>query len=596
VNATKFIKLPEAGIEWLHNKVSKKQFLIIASILVGLTAGLAAVLLKTIVHYIKAFITSDHGFKYQYILYLAFPAIGILLTILFVKYFLKGKLSKGASSILHAIARKNSKLPPNQMYAHVVTSALTVGFGGSAGLESPIVSTGAAIGSNFGNTYHLTYKDRTLLLACGAAAGIGAAFNAPIAGLLFALEVLLADVTVSAFIPLMIAAASGTLISKIILREKILLSFDLLKPFSYGNVHWYVLLGILAGFLSVYYSRTFPRIEKYFKSISSLRLRLLAGGTVLGLLIWLFPALYGEGYSSIEALADLKPELLTTNSAFQSLLDNGWILLLFIGVIMMIKVVATAVTLGSGGNGGNFAPSLFVGAYLGYVFSRLINMLGIAQLPVANFTIVGMSGILTGIFHAPLTGIFLIAEVTGGYDLMIPLMIVSALSYTIVKYFEPHSMDTKRLANKGRIFTHDRDRNILTKLKVSDLIEMNFQIVHPETKFGDLINTITHSNRSLFPVVDKEGKLVGIVQLDHIREIMFKKETYDTILIRQLMRQPPAIVHPDEDMYDVMQKFDETGAWNLPVVENEIYKGFVSKSSVFGKYRLMLMNNTITNE
>lgn len=596
MNTAKLIKLPEAGIEWLHNKLSKKQFLIVASILVGITAGLAAVVLKSSVHYIKALITSDHGFRYQYILYLAFPAIGILLTVLFVKFVLKGKLSRGASSILHAIARKNSKLPANQMYAHVVTSALTVGFGGSAGLESPIVSTGSAIGSNFGNTYSLTYQDRTLLLACGAAAGIGAAFNAPIAGLLFALEVLLADVTVSAFIPIMIAAASGTLVSKIILHEGFLLSLDLLRPFSYANVHWYVVLGLLAGLLSVYYARAFQRVEKYFKKLSSIRVRILFGGTVLGLLIWLFPSLYGEGYSSINALADLKPELLLKNSAFDTLLDNGWLLLLFIGVIMMVKVIATAVTLGSGGNGGNFAPSLFVGAYLGYAFSRLITMLGIAQLPVANFTIVGMSGILTGIFHAPLTGIFLIAEITGGYDLMIPLMIVSALSYTVTKYFEPYSMDTKRLANKGRIFTHDRDRNILTKLKVSDLIETNFQAVHPETKFGDLIKTISHSNRSIFPVIDKERRLVGIVQMDDVREIMFKKETYETTLIKQLMRQPAAVVLPDEDMYVVMQKFDETGAWNLPVIENEIYLGFISKSSVFGKYREMLMSNTITHE
>lgn len=593
---SRLLKLPETGIEWLHGKVSKKQFLIIASILVGLTAGLAAVLLKTIVHYIKYFITADHGFRYQYILYLAFPAIGILLTVLFVKYFLKGKLSRGAAAILHAIARKNSKMPARQMYAHIVTSGLTVGFGGSAGLESPIVSTGAAIGSNFGNTYHLTYKDRTLLLACGAAAGIGAAFNAPIAGLLFALEVLLVDVTVSAFIPLMIAAASGTLISKIILRERSLFSPDLLQSFSYGNVHWYVLLGLLAGFLSVYYSRTFPRVEKYFKSISSTRARLLAGGAVLGLLIWLFPSLYGEGYSGITALANLKPELLAKNSAFESVLDNGTVLLLFVGVIMMIKVIATAVTLGSGGNGGNFAPSLFVGAYLGFVFSRLISMLGIAQLPVANFTIVGMSGILTGIFHAPLTGIFLIAEITGGYELMIPLMIVSALSYTVAKYFEPYSMDTKRLANKGKIFTHDRDRNILSKLKVEDLIETDFQTVYPDTKLRELIHTITHSNRSVFPVIDKERKLVGIVQLDDVREIMFKKETYDVTFIRQLMRQPAAVILPDENMYVVMQKFDETGAWNLPVIEHEVYKGFISRSGMFGKYREILMNNTIAHE
>ncbi len=593
----KIIHFHEFGIEWLHRKVRKKQFLIISSILVGLTAGLAAVLLKTIVHYIKLAITSDYHIQYQYIFYLIFPTIGILLAVIFVRRILKEDLGRGAAYILHAIAKKNSRLPAHQMYSHIVTSALTVGFGGSAGLESPIVTTGSAIGSNYGNTYHLTYKDRTLLLACGAAAGIGAAFNSPIAGLLFALEVLLADVTVSAFIPIMIAAASGTLVSKIILQEDILLSFNLRQPFNYNNIPWYLLLGILAGLVSVYYSRVFPRIEGYFShKINSTWKRIAIGGCVLALLIWMFPSLYGEGYASIKILADLHPEQLMKNSLFESWSGNGWFVLFFIGAIMLVKVFATAVTLGSGGNGGNFAPSLFVGAYLGFFFSKSLNMFGITHLPVANFTIVAMSGILAGIFHAPLTGIFLIAEITGGYELMIPLMIVTALSYSVVKYFEPYSMDTKRLANKGEIFTHDRDRNILSRIKVKKILETNFQHIEPDMKLGELVDKIAHSQRSVFPVLDNQQQLVGIIQLDDIREIMFKAGMYDTVFVRQLMHQPPATILPDEEMYLVMRKFDETNAWILPVIENGVYLGFVSKSGIFGRYREMLGKNTIDHE
>lgn len=594
---SKLTRFAEIGIEWLHGKVGKKQFLIISSILVGLTAGLAAVVLKTLVHYIKLAVTTDYHIPYQYIFYLLFPTIGIFLTVVFVRRVLKGNLGRGAATILHAIAKKNSRLPSHQIYSHIVTSALTVGFGGSAGLESPIVTTGSAIGSNYGSTYQLTYKDRTLLLACGAAAGIGAAFNAPIAGLLFALEVLIADAAVSAFIPVMIAAATGTLVSKIILREHILLSFSLRQPFDFHNIPFYILLGVAAGFVSVYYSRMFPKVEEYFShGIKSVWKRIVIGGAVLAFLIWLFPSLYGEGYGSLKTLADLHPEQLMKNSLFENWSGNSWFLLCFIGIIMMVKVFATAVTLGSGGNGGNFAPSLFVGAYLGYFFSKALNMFGLTNLPVANFTIVGMSGILSGIFHAPLTGIFLIAEITGGYELMIPLLIVSALSYSVVKYFESYSMDTKKLAKKGDIFTHDKDRNILSALNVAQIVETDFQPVKPGIMLGELVEVIAHSHRSIFPVLNDEQQLLGIIQLDDIRELMFKAEKYNLLTVKQLMRSPAAIIMPDEEMYAVMRKFDETNAWNLPVVDNGVYKGFISKSGIFNRYRKMLVENTIAHE
>lgn len=586
------LRFIEQFIDWLHGKLDKKQFLILASVLVGLTAGLAAVVLKTLVHFIHQAATYDYNFSLKGALPIILPIVGILLTVLFVQKHLKGKLGRGNSNVLQAIARKGSRLPPDQMYSHVVTSALTVGLGGSAGLESPMVTTGAAIGSNFGKTYKLTYKDRTLLLACGAAAGISAAFNAPIAGVLFALEVLLADVTISLFIPVMIASAAGATLSLMLLDDTMRLEFKMQQAFDYHNVGWYVLLGIIAGLVSVYYSRIFPRITGFFKRRKKFPwMNAIIGGTLLSLLILCFPSLYGEGYDSIKQLADAHPEKLLQNSLFESVADNPLYVLAFVTVIMLVKVVATGITIGSGGNGGNFAPSLFVGAYLGFVFSYGLNITGISTLPIANFTIVAMAGILTGIFHSPLTGIFLIAEITGGYELMIPLMIVSAMSYVIVKYFEPFSMDVKALAKKGQIFTHDKDKNILSTMKVSRVIENDFQQVAPEQTLGELVNLISKSRRNIFPVVGREGSLEGIIVLDQIRDVMFRNELYDKITCSEVMQQPAAIVHPDEQMYEVMKKFDETGAWNLPVISEGKYAGFISKSSIFSGYRDKLIRN-----
>lgn len=584
------------AVEWLRNRLGKKQFLIVASILVGLTAGIAAVMLKTFVHLIRQLFSAHAETGVWLLLYLTLPMIGIGLCVLFIRFVLRKKLRKGSASILHSIARRNSNIPRHHMYAHMATSALTVGFGGSAGLESPIVSTGAAIGANFGKAHGLTYNERTLMLACGAAAGIGAVFNAPIAGLLFALEVLLADVTVSAFIPIMIAAATGTIISKVILNDSIPLSVTLIESFDYSTVHWFVLLGIISGLVSVYYSRVFPAIEKYFRRINRAAARVIIGGVMLAVLIWIFPSLFGEGYGSIQALTSSHPEKILENSLIGNFISSNWALLAFIAAVGMLKVFAVGVTLGAGGNGGNFAPSLFVGSYLGFVFGGLINEAGIARINSTHFTVAGMAGVLTGIFHAPLTGIFLIAEVTGGYDLFIPLMIVSALSYTVVKYFEPFSMDTKHLASKGRIFTQDKDRNILSKLKMEELIETNFESVKPEATLAELVKIITHSNRSIFPVLSADGQLKGIVHLDDIRSLMFRKELYDSIQVTTLMKHPSAVIVFEEDMFSIMRKFEETSAWNLPVIENDVYKGFISKSGIFSRYRKVLIGHTITHE
>jgi len=588
-----YFKLYEPLINWLHSKLSPRQFLIFSSILVGLTAGLAAILLKSCVHYIRLTIMHDYNIPYQYIFYLIFPTIGILLTVWFVQKHLGGKLGRGTINILHSIAKKSSFLPKDQMYSHVVTSALTVGFGGSAGLESPIVVTGSAIGSNYSKTYHINYKDRTLLLACGASAGIAAAFNSPIAGVLFALEVLLVDVSISAFIPLIIAAATGALLSKIILNEDILLSFHLQQPFNYYNVPSYILLGLLAGVVSVYYARMFLKAEELLKpkKINPYR-KALIGGAVLAVLILFFPSLFGEGYDSIKLLSGANPEKLFEHSIIADLITSKWIFVGLVLLAMFFKAIAVAFTIGGGGNGGNFAPSLFVGAYLGFSFATLLRLLGITDAPVSNFTIVAMAGILSGVFHAPLTAIFLIAEITGGYELMIPLMIVSAISFLVVKYFEPYSMDTKRLAKKGHIFTADKDRNILSSLKTAKVIETDFQSISPNATLGELVEVVAHSKRNIFAVVSKDEMLVGIILLDNIREVMFKHEMYDKVLVKELMRTPPAVIAPDEDVQSVMKKFDETNAWNLPVVDEGKYVGFVSKSGLLTKYRDRLVKTS----
>ena len=580
-------------IEWIKSKLNKKQFLLFSSVLVGLSVGLAAIVLKSFVHYI--YLLSGYlvigNFNY---LTIALPLLGILLTVLSVKYLLRGKLEKGLWNIHFALARKSGDIPKEQMYAQILTSSLTVGFGGSAGLEAPIVITGAAFGSNYSKTYNLDKKEKTLLLACGIAAGIAAVFNAPIAGVLFALEVLIIDISIPAFTPLILSAATGALVSKIFLNDEVLLSFQLQQTFNYLNVPYYIFLGILAGFISIYHARTFTKIEGLFStSTKKTYINVLIGGSALAILLAVFPSLFGEGYQSIKMLSTLQPENLLENSVFQSLKTNQWFVLVFLGAIIFIKSIATGLTIGSGGNGGNFAPSLFVGSYLGFFFSRCINMLNIGNLPESNFTIVGMAGVLSGIYHAPLTAIFLIAEITGGYTLMIPLMIVSSISFGISKYFEPYSMDTKKLSKTGSHFTYDRDHNILTTLNTQDLVEDNFNKISPDVKLSGIIETISKSQRNIFPVVDEENKLLGIITLDKIKEIIFKSELYEVISAKELMITPEAIINLSDSMEIVMQKFDATGAWNLPVTQNQIYYGFISKSNIFSHYRLKLKDDAI---
>lgn len=576
-------------VNYFNERLTARQFFILSSVLVGLSAGMAAIVLKLFVHYISRRVEYYATNYEEFFLFTLCPIVGITLTVIYVNYILKGSLKRGAAEIVYAIAKKSSILPSTEMYSHIITSALTVGFGGSTGLESPIVSTGAAIGSNYGKTYRLTYKERTILLACGAASGIAAVFNAPIAGVLFAIEVLLTDVSVSAFIPLIVSAASGALLSNIILDEGVVLSFTLQYDFNYRNVPFYIVLGILAGLLSLYYAEVYHAIEQRFGQIKKTWIRVLTGGLMLCVLLIIFPPLFGEGYESIRFLSNLEPERLTQTSLLKDFIQNEWGLVVFLLALTLLKVVAASITLGAGGNGGNFGPSLFMGAYLGFAFSRIVNITGIAKIPETNFTLVGMAGILSGIFHAPLTAIFLIVEITGGYGLMIPLMIVSSISILMTHFFQPLSMEAQRLSSKLKLSIEDRDKYLLSKLDLSDLIETNFLSVKPEDQLGDLVQTISQSHRNTFPVLNENGSIAGLIHLDSVRETIFQHDLYNKVFVKELMTPPAATISPNDSLHSVLRKFEETNQWNLPVVEKGKYIGFLSKGSILTKYRTELL-------
>jgi len=590
----KYINKFEKTIVWSQSKLSEKQFIFLSSVLVGISSAFAVIVLKSFAHSVFSFATYINGILKLSFINSVLPIVGILLTIFVVKKVLGGTIEKGTSQILYAVAKKSSIIPKKQMYAQIVTSSLTVGLGGSAGLESPIVITGAAFGSNYAQRYKLSYKDRTLLIGCGVAAGIAAAFNAPIAGVLFAIEVLLVDVSIAAFTPIMIAAATGALISVIVLDESILLNFKQQQTFNYHNIPYYILLGLFTGFVAVYYSRNFQKVEHFFGRIRlSPYKKGLFGALILAIIIFVFPTLFGEGYESIKTLSENDPGQLLENTLFSDFRNNSWVLLLFVGATMLLKVFATGITLGSGGNGGNFAPSLFLGSYAGFFFSKLINLTGFTKLPISNFTMVGMAGILSGLFHAPLTAIFLIAEITGGYDLMIPLMIVSSISFAISKRFEKHSMDVKNLARKGNAFTSNKDTNILSTLDINKIIQTDYLTVNPDGNLEKLVDMISHSDQVVFAVVDENQELLGVIYFNAIREIIFSSFKVKYTPIKEIMQEPKEIIYPTDSMETVMNKFESSKIAYLPVIKNGKYYGFISKSAALEAYRSKLKSMTI---
>lgn len=575
---------------WRVKNIKERQFVLILSFFVGAISGLAALTLKNAIHFTHHFLTHRLHVDSANLLYLAYPAIGIFLTLLFVKFFVKDNIGHGVSRILYAISKKNSHIKSHNNFSSIIASTLTIGFGGSVGSEAPVVLTGASIGSNLGRMFHMNQKIITLMVGCGAAGAIGGIFKAPMAGMVFTLEVLMLDLTMASLIPLLISSITGASVAYFFMGKGFLLSYDVSEPFVIGNFPYYILLGVFAGLVSLYFTRFSMYLESLFDKVTNCYRKMLMGGLALGILIFLFPPLYGEGYNTIQALLSGNHAQLVNNSIFYFLKDNYWLLLGYMGLILFFKVIASTVTTGSGGVGGIFAPSLFLGGVSGFFVARFVNGFNFVYLSESNFTLIGMAGMMAGVMHAPLTAIFLIVEITGGYELFIPIMITATIAYLTIMYFEPHSIYTKRLAKRGELITHNKDKAVLTLMKLGKVIETDLKRVKPDATLGELVKIISHSQRNIFPVVDEDEKLLGIVLLDDIRHIMFNPEMYDDIYVRNLMIMPPAILDANAPMEKVMRRFEETGAWNLPVIQDEKYLGFVSKAKIFNVYRRVLVH------
>ena len=574
----------------LKTIISDRQFLYISCVLVGISSALAVILLKSFAHWVYQFVTYlDALYKLPYFNSIL-PVVGILLTVLVVRKFLDGSIEKGTSQIMIAVAKRSGYIPRKQMYAQIITSSLTVGMGGSAGLESPITITGAAFGSNFAQNFRFNYKDRTLLLACGVASGIAAAFNAPIAGVLFAIEVIIADMSVTAFIPLMISSATGAIVSAVVLKESILLNFKEQFVFDYSNTFYYVVLGIIAGLFSLYHARMFRRIETFTAKMPYKPYKkALIGAGLLAILIFLFPTLFGEGYESIKVLAHDKAAGILDNSLIEKFNENKWVVFTFVILTLFVKSIATGLTLGSGGNGGNFAPSLFVGSYLGYSFAKFFELIGFKELPITNFTVVGMAGVLSGLFHAPLTAIFLIAEITGGYGLMVPLLIVSSISFAISKHYDKYSMDIFTIADKGLVFTSDKDKNILNKIELHNIYSNDAEVLTTENSMYDVKNLFLTSSQTFIPIINEERNVLGIIYLNDVRSILFNNYKLSSTFIETEMK-PAFSVSLSENTGNAIQLIDENHLSEILVTQQDKLIGYVTKVKILEVYRENLKN------
>lgn len=576
-------------VSWRERHIKENNFLIFLALVVGVICGFAAQLLKYLIHEIAHLLTSHFSETTGNWLNLLYPVIGIALVTLFIQYVVKDNVSHGVTRVLYAISRRKSRLKKKHMYASLIGSAVTIGFGGSVGAEGPIVYTGAAIGSNIGQAFRLSPRILMLLVGCGAAAGIAGIFRAPIAGMLFTLEVLMIDLTGATVMPLLISSITGATVAYILEGYGAEFFFSQSEPFQTNRIPFTILLGVVCGFVSLYFTRAMFMLEKWFGSIPNRWIKICIGGTLLAGLIFIFPPLYGEGYEAINVLLEGNVQAILDGSIFYGDRIHPWSIALFVGCLVLTKVFATTATNAAGGVGGTFAPSLFVGAMAGFLFAYLFNLLDFGvTLSQKNFTLMGMAGVMSGVMHAPLMAIFLTAEMTGGYNLFLPLLIVSTLSYMTIRTFEPYSIYTMRLAEKGDLLTHGKDRAVLTLLKTESVIEKDFIEVHPEMSLKEMVDVISQCNRNLYPVTDKDGNLKGIVLLDDIRNIMFRSDLYRKMHVSRFMAMPPARIEVTDAMDKVMHTFDETGAWNLPVVDNGKYVGFVSKSKIFNSYRRVL--------
>lgn len=576
-------------VQWRQLHIKERTFVIILALFVGLFAGFAALLLKTLIHTISDALTSHMEVSGGNYLYFIYPALGILITGLYVRYVVKDNISHGVTRVLYSISQNKSRLKPHNMFTSVTASSITIGFGGSVGAEGPIVYTGAAIGSNLGQLFRLSPRVLMIMVGCGAAAGIAGIFKAPIAGMLFTIEVLMLDLTTVSIMPLMIASITSATVAYVFTGYDVEFFFVQSEPFVTQRIPFVILLGVFCGLVSLYFTRAMNMMENLFKRIKKPWKKTALGGAVLACLIFFFPPLYGEGYSSITDLLGGDPSSIVNGSIFYGDRENVWFILLFIGAIILAKVFATSATNGGGGCGGTFAPSLYVGCMAGFFFAYLLNHLGFdLDLSIKNFALMGMAGVMSAVMHAPLMAIFLTAELTGGYELFLPLLIVSVISYGTIKIFERYSIYTMRLAQRGELLTHHKDKAVLTLLKMDSVIETDFMAVRPEMSLKEMVEVISQSNRNLFPVINNDNVLLGVVLLDDIRNIMFRPDLYRKMKVSRFMSMPPAKIEVGENMERVMKTFDDTGAWNLPVVENGKYVGFVSKSKIFNSYRRVL--------
>lgn len=574
-------------LAWREKNLPVQRFIILLSLVVGVFTALAACLLKWAIHGIQHLLTTNFTFYSENWLYLLYPVIGIILASMFVRYVVKDDISHGVTKILYAISQRKSIIKLHNMWSSVVASSITIGFGGSVGAESPVVLTGAAIGSNLGRAFKMDQKTLMLMVGCGAAGAISGIFKAPITGVAFTLEVLMLDMTFYSVVPLLISSVTATAVSYFLMGDSVMFPLQS-EVFMLDRIPYYVLLGVLCGFISLYFTRGMNWMESIFRKLNKPWKKVLLGGAVLSSLIFLLPPLYGEGYDTINSLLNLNHTQLLENSLFYEYRYNSYFVIGYLALIVLLKIFASAATNGAGGTGGLFAPSLFVGCITGYILVLVLQQAGV-NLPAQNFALAGMAGLMSGIMHAPLTGIFLTAELSGGYSLFMPLMIVSVISFITIYLFEPHSLYAMRLAQKGELVTHHKDKAVLSLLKTENVIETDMYPIAPEAMLGDLVKIMSNCNRNVFPVVDHNHNYIGEVRVEEIRNIMFRPELYQRFTIRKLMVSPPERVDVNDSMEAVMKKFEYSNAWNLPVLDGSRYVGYVSKSKIFSAYRSVLV-------
>ena len=580
---------------WRIKHISQKQFVLLLSMVVGLLSGLGAVLIKNLTYLIQNLLEGRLISNYHSAFYFVFPLLGVLITALFMRYILRHTVSHGIPSTLYAISKKKGIIRRFQMFGSLIAAPITVGFGGSVGLEGPTVATGAALSSNLARLLHLNQATRTLLIGCAAAGAMSSIFKAPIAAIIFAVEVFSLDLTLMSLVPLLLASVTAIITSYFFFGNDILLPFTVVDTFSIGDIPFYLILAVVAGLVSIYFTNTYEWIQKRFDRIPNKWHRMLVGGTLIGVLVYCIPPLYGEGFDVINNLVQGNANLALENNLFNASPEHIYITIGLLVGLVLFKIIASALTFGAGGVGGIFAPTLFMGSIMGYTVAIILRTIGFdsANISISNFTLVGMAGLMAGVLHAPLTAIFLIAELTGGYALFIPLMITSAVAYSITKYVHPHSVYTMELGRKGELITHNKDHAVLTLMDLESVVERNFIALEPDMNLGEIVSKgIVKSNRNIFPVVAPEsGQLRGIILLDDLRPVMFERQLYQEISARDLMQDPASVVELDKDrMTDVMKKFQDTGAWNLPVVRSGVYNGFVSKSKLLTVYRRKLID------